>query len=596
MYSYYDILEVKPDASQSEIKASYRRLIKLYHPDKNLNAENATQKTQLLNEAFSTLKNPVKRYEYDSRLNLNNEPKTHADTNYKQQTSTDIPHYYCEKCGRQDPTLRVTVFLWVVSLFYVTWKRGKGNILCAKCRIKYSILWNLEVWIAGWWGFPFGPIYSIEALYKNSKGGVQSETNNAKLLTVLAYDFYKQGRYEEAYDSLQESQRLKPTKENEEFLTYLKSYTISKSKSSIFQTIINLNTLWYNIPFLTLLLFLSFSALTSINWETNQPLKGDRYVPTSKSSPINSEPSKSELRTQAAKLGIDMGRIDNSARICNNAISIISAHIKNKVPFIGTTYEGTIRIDNYELDRSKLDNNIIHIQSEIIHNELIKVSKQLKSFRESLLNDLNKSDSLKIRIYNIIKSQYYAIAETYFNSAILEYSIPVVNQFYSNNQIPKSVLLKLIELKEEPNVSAWLKESSYSSAFNYLFKVIQNIQNINTKLSKIKSEMNLLKIKIDNAEKEIQSYNSRLNYYKDMDMTQEYNKLVNKYNANLALDKKMINKYNLLADDYIATLKKFADTDLDGAFNDCLNTQILFADYEKINLKSERNIHSNYER
>jgi hypothetical protein len=26
--------------------------------------------------------------------------------------------------------------------------------------------------VAGWWGIPWGPIYTIQSVYKNSKGGI----------------------------------------------------------------------------------------------------------------------------------------------------------------------------------------------------------------------------------------------------------------------------------------------------------------------------------------------------------------------------------------------------------------------------------------
>lgn len=45
---YYAILEVSRSATNDVIKASYRRLALLHHPDKNGGAHSATIKTQLV--------------------------------------------------------------------------------------------------------------------------------------------------------------------------------------------------------------------------------------------------------------------------------------------------------------------------------------------------------------------------------------------------------------------------------------------------------------------------------------------------------------------------------------------------------------------
>ena len=69
-----DILEVDKHASQEEIKASFRRLAKEYHPDsghfRSPSQKREAQETfKLTNEAYHILKDPIKRNEYDTFFN-----------------------------------------------------------------------------------------------------------------------------------------------------------------------------------------------------------------------------------------------------------------------------------------------------------------------------------------------------------------------------------------------------------------------------------------------------------------------------------------------------------------------------------------------
>jgi len=61
---YYDILGVKPDASEADIKSAYRKLARKYHPDKNKDA-GAEDKFKSINEANEVLKDAEKRRSYD---------------------------------------------------------------------------------------------------------------------------------------------------------------------------------------------------------------------------------------------------------------------------------------------------------------------------------------------------------------------------------------------------------------------------------------------------------------------------------------------------------------------------------------------------
>ena len=62
---YYEILGVKRDATESEIKSAYRKLARKFHPDVNKTKE-AEQKFKDINEAYEVLGDKQKRQRYDS--------------------------------------------------------------------------------------------------------------------------------------------------------------------------------------------------------------------------------------------------------------------------------------------------------------------------------------------------------------------------------------------------------------------------------------------------------------------------------------------------------------------------------------------------
>jgi molecular chaperone DnaJ len=63
--NYYDILGVKRDASEKEIKQAYRRLARRYHPDVNPGDKSAEAKFKEINEAHEVLSDKEKRQKYD---------------------------------------------------------------------------------------------------------------------------------------------------------------------------------------------------------------------------------------------------------------------------------------------------------------------------------------------------------------------------------------------------------------------------------------------------------------------------------------------------------------------------------------------------
>lgn len=65
--NYYEILNVTRKSSIQDIKLSYRKLAKKYHPDTNKSAE-AESMFKDINEAYATLTNEEKRKKYDRQV------------------------------------------------------------------------------------------------------------------------------------------------------------------------------------------------------------------------------------------------------------------------------------------------------------------------------------------------------------------------------------------------------------------------------------------------------------------------------------------------------------------------------------------------
>jgi hypothetical protein len=70
--THYDTLCVAPTATPEEIKISWRRLVRNFHPDTAGDA--GVRMTQLLNAAYSTIGSPDSRRAYDRDLLLDAEP------------------------------------------------------------------------------------------------------------------------------------------------------------------------------------------------------------------------------------------------------------------------------------------------------------------------------------------------------------------------------------------------------------------------------------------------------------------------------------------------------------------------------------------
>src|SRR5579872_4015095 len=62
---YYEVLGVPRTASEDEIKKSFRKLARQYHPDVAKTKKGAEEKFKEINEAYEVLSDPEKRKKYD---------------------------------------------------------------------------------------------------------------------------------------------------------------------------------------------------------------------------------------------------------------------------------------------------------------------------------------------------------------------------------------------------------------------------------------------------------------------------------------------------------------------------------------------------
>jgi len=155
--NYYDLLGVKPNASQKEIQTAFRKLALKLHPDKNNGDNFMAEMFKNINEANDTLSNPQKRQQYDQTLreigSKQNNNQTHNQTEnfnnlkkgvenlvrqsqlyFKQKDVTEIKRnqYLMSNAAPKPKYLTFKKILWTVLillvLFWITKPTFKRTI------------------------------------------------------------------------------------------------------------------------------------------------------------------------------------------------------------------------------------------------------------------------------------------------------------------------------------------------------------------------------------------------------------------------------------------------------------------------------------
>ena len=123
MINHYEVLGVSNNASQADIRRSFRYLALKHHPDKNKNSEESKQKFMQIVEAYEILSDEQARKSYDTAASYSHNDnhyfyayKSNNNTTRQWTPSADFDTVYSyEEIKRKYRQSRVQGGIWDIS-------------------------------------------------------------------------------------------------------------------------------------------------------------------------------------------------------------------------------------------------------------------------------------------------------------------------------------------------------------------------------------------------------------------------------------------------------------------------------------------------
>ncbi|MDD4556698.1 MAG: DnaJ domain-containing protein [Alphaproteobacteria bacterium] len=185
---YYKILEVSPQASDSEIKHNYRQIAKVWHPDQN-ESEDALEMFQKIAVAYDVLKDEKKRLTYDLLSMI--------------YTAKDFPEMfslktYKNKKGQEDLGIRSLRQETVIGKIY-NFRLKNDEEICSFSEAKASVFKaSLINWLLGWWSVK-GFLVNLKVIFKNIFQIGKNTQDNLRLLIHNALAYQQEDKNEQAF-------------------------------------------------------------------------------------------------------------------------------------------------------------------------------------------------------------------------------------------------------------------------------------------------------------------------------------------------------------------------------------------------------------
>jgi len=199
----YAILGVGPLADAVEIRAAFRKKVKLVHPDFNP-ADDAPQRFQTLTNAYRILRDPWTRDRYDAGGNAL-APLSVVDP------ETDEPDpLECSRCGKITAQPRYVVFHRAKSSLWRARRSTIRGIFCRDCADRTVIAASTLTWMQGWWALD-GPARSVAALWANMRGGDRPRQENLRVILHQARAFLALGEDDIAWSLADQAEQFATT-------------------------------------------------------------------------------------------------------------------------------------------------------------------------------------------------------------------------------------------------------------------------------------------------------------------------------------------------------------------------------------------------
>ncbi len=151
----YDVLGVARDASPQQIEDAFNQLKDLYQQDPA--AVGGEQGMAQIEDAYAILSDAYRRADYD----LDMTEASHGGEPGQVET------IHCQKCDAMPIQPRYLVFWRVFSFILFTNRSPVQGVYCAPCARKEALGATALTGIVGWWGIPWGPIWTIGKGFQN---------------------------------------------------------------------------------------------------------------------------------------------------------------------------------------------------------------------------------------------------------------------------------------------------------------------------------------------------------------------------------------------------------------------------------------------